>query len=395
MTNLSFVLKKYLPESAQDSSVAIADDVLIDGIKKHHASSHGRRLTSYTPGESFSLGNLRASFVYKRDSLSLEVEESQLPLWGVNDYSGEKKCFLTNSGQASLFAGLTYCRSILNVTSIARLSPVYIGAREGAEVLGMKFEQPGDAKVLWLCSSSFFKELIIYLRKFISGIEVVLIDTTCWSLDSSLLQELMEMCADKTIILMRSISKLDMAGIEYGSLGSLVLLTHDDVEEKSAQLDKILKITGGAPSLDDIPPYLFDQDYHRFLSSRNIEMEKITGSIQEMAKTWTYPELVTTFFPEHKKYFFIYLHSHEFGDGKEILNLLSRTFQIYEIPVKAIASFGFEETVISAFKENDSDVGILRISPGRGFDRDHAIHKAVAYFFELLTHYRMKFNERE
>lgn len=373
------IIQKYLPED-QRNFMSEAEGVTL--LKRHTLSIHGLRLTNMTSSHRpISIGPLNVSFIYKRYLLQIENPEQMLPFFGPTK-KGKRKFspYLLNSGQASIQTVLSYLRFHHSRKTIECLNHVYIGAREWGDIIGVEFLPSAKVKpknkvdTLWICSSYFEKNLLSQLSR--RDYAHVVIDTSCWALNSPVLQMLLKKFSQSSLYLIRSVSKLDMGGIEYGSLGSLL------VNEGAKELEKMMALTGAFPSLEDIPPYLFDDDFLELSNRRTRDLEKIVEAVEKKIDLKAYPG-IEVFFPEHKKYFFVRFA----GILPETLipkleAILRKLMVLFQIPGGLFHSFGFEEVAYSFYPDQERTV--LRLSPGQGKDRDKQVIQLLDAFLQTI-----------
>jgi hypothetical protein len=297
--------------------------------------------------------------------------------------------FLLSSGQAGINVALQIAKSCYRVTSVTPIGGTYVGARDLFETENLQSadlsSQTVGESLLWICSSDFSEKQRLKLLAGSLGSKFFVIDTTCWSLGDPIIGQLLDHLKDIPGALIRSHSKLDMGGIEYGSLGSIAVISSRprELEELKAVADKVIRLTGSVPSVDDVPPYFFNSDYWDFLESRCHSMTEIAEELKVM--DWVLPPGVRMTFPEHGRYFFIFFSMERYpNQEKKFQDLLHKCLLVREVPHQFMPSFGFDECVISAFQSSDlHGEFIVRVSPGIGESRSSQLGGAVMEFLKL------------
>ena len=108
--------------------------------------------------------------------------------------------------------------------------------------------------------------------------DLVIFDTTCFSANSNRIHRLVNWarCLDIPLILVRSHSKLDSLGAEYGRLGSAIFIgwgkafmSYSQLKDLPAETRSAIRLLGGAALPAHFPPYVGRPKY-RELTSRRI-----------------------------------------------------------------------------------------------------------------------------
>lgn len=300
----------------------------------------GLRLTNYTPEKSLAFGELNVKFSYKREDLELEVHSNNHHFFSpVFFHHGEN--YLTNSGQAAITMAMLALRN----KSYYSPTDIYRGTLDAGANLDIHFSSNVACEDIWICSSHFSKNDFDRILLNIGKLKSIVIDTTCWRLNSDILIELINLFKDKEMILIRSHSKLDMHGIEYGSLGSFC--SNFQIGEK---LRTIYRIFSFAPSLCDISEDIFITDKFRQNNERCLRIEDNAKVLESFLID--YQSKIT--FPYHLKYFFI-----EICEKK--LSQLIALFKAQGIEYRCLRSFGFSFWNLDYFEDDRTKKKILRI----------------------------------
>lgn len=105
----------------------------------------------------------------------------------------------------------------------------------------------------------------------------------------------------------------------------------------------------------------------------------LTKNLTELSKVWKVPENITVEIPEPGKSLILRFPGEIFDNGQGLVHLLSRTLEVYGVPL--------EETSISSFREGESNSGTVMLRYGEGENREVLISKGINYFFELIPQY--------
>jgi hypothetical protein len=336
--------------------------------RKQSLLDEGCRLTRYN-NQQIIRGEASFDFVYRRDAFEFHLKKESLKYIGVPRLTKDSfnKIFLTNSGQAAINAIYFLIDKILQIKEIESHNDyLYVGAYKLQELYKV-YHSKKKSTCLWICSTATSFEKTMQLT---GRWDFVIADTTCWGVSSAEIQQIYDQfSATSTLILFRSHSKLDMGGVEYGSLGSISILSkkQDVITKLSTDFTAILGLTGGYAVLDEIPPYLFTEEFYTNSITR---VETIIENVKSLKneliqKSQINSSLGTFVFPDHYKYFFFkfYKDTSDLKLEKTIqrLNFLLALNAPY---VKSCASFGFNFPSFTHYKAEDASGDYIRISLG-------------------------------
>ena len=338
---------------------------LISEIKKKSSPVEGRRLSFFGGKDrALNLDALSISFEYKRERLKANLSGNFCEAQALSNRNSQE-ILLLSSGQSGIFLVSYWIKHFLKLCQITTLSHTYIGAQEvfhQLEIQKKKFVPNSKTEILWICSSydklEFFDEI-----KACSP-EVVVIDTTCWGLKSRFIVELIEKFPLIQFVSIRSHSKLDMMGVEYGSLGSVTLYKTANTRYCNylESLILIIKVTGISPSIDDIPPYLFSQKFVEFSEQREVLLRKGAILINEHLRIMEGGFIF--YIPPHCCYTFVkFPNKFSENHARGLVILLTSALLQEGIRVLSVPSFGFNYLNLSLyFDKNDSRL-TLRVCP--------------------------------
>ena len=355
------ILRKYARSQHRDLSV----DRLVDIIKRHSSPPSGRRLTFVPSAGQDGFWSEILRYNYKRDCLVVSVPVEARPFFFYGFQVDDYWFNLLNSGQAGLNIALLYILRTFPNKSVSLPTAPYVGTSQLLSLYNIPTTKSLNCDILWLCSSTATEVSILDVLQSEKKWELVVIDTTCWDhADLNLHKILKTLSGFSSVICIRSYSKLDMAGVEYGSLGGVFAINNLRKLDLDL-LDLLFKLTASAPSLDDIPPYLFDDLYSRLLSKRNALLSHNTAEFRDQISGWSFTYFEFGF-PEHMKYFYITIDDNIFNSIKDwFLATFVRLLKMNECEARACPSFGFDFITISDIHaDNNRGRVIFRIAPG-------------------------------
>jgi hypothetical protein len=318
----------------------------------------GKRLTHYSPNTNFKVGTMELSFSYKREDLQIkntsEVKRFFSPL-----ESSEQKIFLLNSAQVGITLLCYYFKNYLGIERINLDKMPYVGTTDCLSFFDICIEQT-NSELYWIDSSNCEFEKV--KTKLKNHWEIVVIDSTCWSLNESQFKEILNSVRANEIFIVRSVSKLDMGGVEYGSFGSLIYL--NCVRDKSQtmfeeQFEKMYKMFGCAPSLCDISPALTQEKFYRQNLNRCQKIAENTKRLQVLLSDL--PQNNRPVFYEHGKFFTILLPEHIVDIEGLKIKKLEQLLTYYKIEHRFVRSFGFNFWNLDVYKVEESNRYNLRI----------------------------------
>ena len=349
------------------SNHVTAEEVTL--ARAHNILKEGTRLTRYGTKDPIVIGDATFEFDYRRDTFEFHLDPDKLKYIGIPrfDPDSHSKTFLTNSGQAAMTACYFYIDKVLNINEIESHNDyLYVGAYRLQDLYKIKHTK-NPSRCLWICSTATEFEKTLELK---GNWEVVVVDTTCWAVGSVELQKIYDHfkhCG--LLIFFRSHSKLDMGGIEYGSLGNLTVFAKDSkkFQEASFHFRMSLGLNAGYAILDEIPPYLFSEDFFERSKKRCQHIVENSKLVQEFTNNESnnFIKMGKFIFPDHYKYFFFRFYK---DIQKEEIDLIVKRLNImlnlYLPAARSCASFGFNFPSVT-FYQSDENIGyFVRFSPG-------------------------------
>jgi len=210
------------------------------------------------------------------------------------DFAGADSCrtIYTSSGMAAISALLLACVRVLGVAELV-LWPGSYGEtvefidRHARNLRRLTPDHPrldalpdsGQRRILLLDSSTPLDTFTATLRQRDPGLDLIIFDTTCFSAGSGRIGRVLSWARrwKMPVVLVRSHTKLDSLGLEYGRIGSAVFVADCFIGEPGsrmlqglfAEMRDAVRLLGGAALPAHFPPYAGSEAY-RWLTNRRI-----------------------------------------------------------------------------------------------------------------------------
>ena len=225
----------------------------------------------------------------------------------------------------------------------------------------------GSARLLWL-DSSMRSGYDCALAAIEPGIDLVVLDTTCFWRSSVKIRRAVRAASRSNvpIALVRSHGKLDCFGIEYGRLGSVVLIAPPAARSRigtlSARMCDMVRLLGSAPVLAHFPPFESIDGYHACSALRTASIMRSTRRIvRGIAAGWPPARLVTF---QHALYLAIPARGDSaLNEVRTAAGELATELAAHGLPVRHAGSFGFDFVAVEAWCDPDGR-SALRVSGG-------------------------------
>jgi hypothetical protein len=252
-----------------------AEHVLHDWALTETAWTHSHRPRS---------GPFQFEYDYQRADLKVRGPS----FYGFEDQSGSQTVY-TGSGMAAISALLMATASIFSQADIVTMPNSYgetaelidghakhlrrieLG-RSLAEITAFRGSRP---RILLLdsCTSAGAFEAIVKCDH--SRLDLVVFDTTCFSSGSGYIVRALNWARETTtpVVLLRSHTKLDSLGVEYGRLGSVVFTGGPHAKQRLLQdflteTRNAVRLFGGAALPAHFPPYVAAPAYRPLTNKR-------------------------------------------------------------------------------------------------------------------------------
>jgi len=333
-----------------------------------------------------STGPFAFSFGYQRADLEVSGPPIYPTVQRLGNGHGESTIY-TGSGMSAIAALLMASLQLNDTVDIVAPVDCYAESRELmrsfgsririAEPLSYLFEMVGvgnaAACVLWLDSSTR-TSFSASLRGIAHGVDLVVLDTTCFSRRSGKIAHAIRRASQMgiPIALVRSHAKLDCLGIEYGRLGSVVLLQPGrNVGEKESDwtanlipaIRNAVRLLGAAPLLGHFPPFESSAAYQDCSSARIASIMRTTRHLARALKS-RLPTADVAIFP-HGLYLTIAPHHAACVDEiKLAAKEIAQEMTAHGLPVKHAGSFGFDFVALEWYPDPIDRANLLRVCGG-------------------------------
>jgi hypothetical protein len=290
----------------------------------------------------------------------------------------------TSSGMSAISGLLLGSKTIMPSAEILILPGTYGETIELIESYCRHFEslhltpaatqlmRPADCpRILLLDSCATFEALENTLR-LTPKLDLVVFDTTCFSSGSRRIGRVLSWArrCECPIILVRSHTKLDSLGLEYGRLGSAVFVdakspgvdrNHVLLNSLSSEMRKAVRLLGGAPLPAHFPPYVGSKMY-RALTDR-----RIASILRNSRRTSRYfaDVLGATSHSHFAHALYLALEPNKLVDeskAKELAEDLSNDLSKMGLLIRHAGSFGFDFAATEWFYDSITDRYLVRIA---------------------------------
>ena len=302
---------------------------------------------------------IECKYEYQRYDIDLKIKNFLKNFYNLDLNSC--KYFLTNCGMSSI-TGVFYALNKLNY-KIEYKENIYVETERFLNDY-LQSNNKYDKKALLLDSVSFNKLDKIIDKYDLNEYELFIVDTTLYLKDDNVkIISLLEKY-NKPIILIKSHTKLDMLGIEWSKLGSIVIYSKDEqiCNLLESQIKIVLSFIGGFAYLEDIPLYFSSDKHIDIINARNMKIKENTRYIYEILKHKE--NHFTVFKPDHDM--FVLITPDRYIDYKKLENDLHTYSENskYKNYICYSDSFGLDWFGINGYYINMSvDTEVIRISP--------------------------------
>jgi hypothetical protein len=202
-------------------------------------------------------------------------------------------------------------------------------------------------------------------------LDLVVFDTTCFWRSSARIERAVQQALRMgiPIVLVRSHGKLDTLGIEYGRLGSVVVLTPmADSRAMPRRLRALIpkmqdavRLLGAAPILAHFPPFESSDDYQPCSALRTASIMRNTRRLAQVLRS-RLPSRTPTIF-QHGLYVTIAVDgSASVDEVKQAAGEMAAQLAADGLPVEHAGSFGFDFVAIDWSPDPMNRINSMRIA---------------------------------
>jgi len=319
--------------------------------------------TARPPGQAMSAGPFAFSFGYQR--ADLEVRGPPIyPILHRRRAGWHISTVYTGSGMGAIASLLSALLQFNDTIDIVASNDCYVETRELMTSLRSRIRvqpsprHPGtlasEARVLWI-DSSIRCSFSTWLAAITRGFDLVVFDTTCFGRSSTKIDRVVQQSVrmGTPIALVRSHAKLDSLGVEYGRLGSVVLVAPAAgkapasrwMSELTPKIQDAMRLLGAGPILAHFPPFESSDDYAACSAIRTASIIRSTHRLAQVLSSRLPPDRLRIF--QHGLYLTIALSGNGSVDEvKRAAGEMATQLAAHGLPVKHAGSFGFDFVAI-------------------------------------------------
>jgi hypothetical protein len=357
-------------------------------LKAQYAHTHWKLTETHWPGTaSFDVGPFELSYLYQRADLSVE---GTLPYDRVCQRAGLRIVWsnFTSCGMSAVASLVAALGKIAHGTVLAMRPDGYPETKELIEQYGDRLgvvtmdqeclihrkQHPGrDTPCVLFLDSGVRARFSAPDLAVIAAADLIAFDTTCFALDSGRVATVLRRArqAGVPVVLVRSHTKLDSLGIEYGRLGSVVVAVPEQAGPEKWQLadrvareiQAVIRLFGMAAVPAHLPPFLGSNGWrhlYRTRIARIIRNNRLVAAwlSQRMSNGWTvkcwHHGLFLTLAPPRIVW--------DEERARDTARELAQALRSSGLPIRCAGSFGFDFVVADAFPAAEGDRFILRIA---------------------------------
>ena len=298
---------------------------------------------------------LTFNFDYQRAGLKVEGTE----VYPADVAGPALVTYFTNGGMAGLAATFTALNS-LGLTKVSLPPGCYSETPELLEFLRLTGLQNGGASEEVCVVDSAAPSLAGWEQK-AARAKVLVVDTSCYVSSSGRLREWIRLAREgrQSLVLVRSHTKLDNLGVEYGRLGSIVVI-HSEIDGLLTALDDAVRLLGAAPAPVQFPEYADKQEFQRLCRQRVHQMIRVTRTLRSELSAAGYAPA----YYQHGLFTTVAV-----GDGtqqgvEETAREIAAQLRERGLSVRHAGSFGFDFVGLEWFNDTRVERVMLRISGG-------------------------------
>ena len=338
--------------------------------------------TAHPPKQRLAAGRFTFSFGYQRADLEVRGPPIYPTVHGIRVDRRESTIY-TGSGMSAIAALLNALLQLNERIEVIAPPDCYVETRELMATLGSRIRvlqltphsrlsarEGAGSRILWI-DSSVRRSFSSWLSAIAQDIDLVVFDTTCFWRGSSKIARTVQraMQSGVAIALVRSHGKLDSLGIEYGRLGSVVLVMPPaDAKAPTSGWMKLaskvhdaVRLLGAGPVLAHFPPFDSSDDYHVCSRVRTVSIIRSTRRLAHVLRSSLPAQALTSF--QHGLFLTIALNGTACTDELEhYASELSIELAFRGLPVKHAGSFGFDFVAVEICTDPINGTNAIRIA---------------------------------
>ena len=332
--------------------------------------------TARPPTRRWRSGAYEFSFGYQRADLTVRAP-------AIYPIALRQSTIYTSSGMSAIAALVTALLQMHEPIEVLATADCYSETRELMQRFGGRLRivargrRASDgaiapaARVLWLDSSAQ-SEFLAFDASSVRGCDLVVVDTTCLGATSAKIRRVVAEAvgAGIPIVLVRSHTKLDCLGIEYGRLGSIVVATGREdfpsgrtawARRLAAHARDAVRLFGWAPIPVHFPPFACGSEYQACNIARVSSIILNTRRLARTLATCLEGARIAMF--QHGLYLTVAPRG-DLGidDVKRAAGELAGALAGKGLAVKHAGSFGFDFVAVEWFPDQLRRKNVIRIA---------------------------------
>jgi hypothetical protein len=238
------------------------------------------------------------------------------------------------------------------------------------EELEAKREKLGDAlRILVVDSCLPSQSFRSMLASRPDDFDLILFDTTGFWTRSARIRRVMAWVDQVPVVLVRSHTKLDSLGVEYGRLGSAMFVCSDSrsaahkvsVEQLANEFRDALRLCGGAPVPAHFPPYIGSRAYYDLGQKRLATILRNTRQVvRHVSRTDGIRGQLD--FAHHVYITLVPSKIMDEREAKQMADALCSDLRRVGLPFHHAGSFGFDFATAEWFRDTIRDRDVVRIA---------------------------------
>ena len=330
----------------------------------HERSAWRTTETSWSNGVK-SNGPFQFHYDYQRADLSVRgpdfYDASEFPM-SEPEYTG--------SGMAAISAALIAISRLFGETTIIAQPNSYAETIEFLKSYGEKLnlnlwdkaKAVQGLQVFLLDSSVPSGAFYAALNQHAAPIDLLLFDTTCLASTSGRIRQALRWALRQRIpvVMVRSHTKLDSLGAEYGRLGSLAVMageTTDQLAELANEIKQAVRLFGGAALPAHFPPYAGSKEFERLTRLRMAKTVRnnrlavqllISAGVPALDRACGLYAILTGSFDERT--------------ARKAAERMSNELRAKGLPLRHAGSFGFDFAATEWCRNADTDQYAVRVA---------------------------------
>lgn len=338
-----------------------------------------------TAPEEHSLINCRFYYDYQRYDCIISIlrPSNVIPL--TDDSTVASRTFFVSSGMGAISSFILSLYSY-NDFSMKYSPDIYF---ETYKLLGL-FDKSCGTWVHYLDSIQIKPSQTLSTILALTNPSIIILDTTCWSYNESLLhiQQILE--HGHICIAVRSHTKLDMLGTEYSKLGSITYYLLKPSDRETVNLLKnvmthhmeMIGHFGIWAAPEAIPMFWSSDDYKIAAEVRISALREANSFAAQILQNQTSNMVIL---PEHKLFILLKLSSESKMKETDLRSKLKEhviSKQLEGAPVRMATGFGFDDIVVDLYFDNCTGTNMIRVAFGDSSPEE--IKHTVKYMQEFI-----------